>query len=329
MPPNRLARPSRKAKQGEAPPLPRITDPYAPPYDWGDYPAILEDRTCGEQVEREAEGDIPAAGQGKPTAFQMQQERGRILLNAKVCKLRKRYERTKAANASVENASDRADANWDDWHYKRLYGKFVPDGENAAWFARKTPRIAELMILRARAAAAAGDRHDDPDMIIYLDAAKLFETDFGHHFSCDDGLNCYFNCMAYTTLMAAALASECNHDAEAIAAVASEPVSFDVINPYPVGDERRDWFDTKMRGITLALHRPGELPLDVNEIFAFCLANGYAGQGELELREHYRLLYIKHLIRVLESNHSDTYGDLVEEKREFPRSSWIEQPPLW
>lgn len=84
-----------------------------------------------------------------------------------------------AANASMTNIADRQEANFETdaahWRartsvadflllvtdvavvkaYEEQYGKFVPDSENKAWFARKAPRVLEIYTLRDLASALA------------------------------------------------------------------------------------------------------------------------------------------------------------------------------
>lgn len=74
--------------------------------------------------------------------------------------------------------------------YEDAYGKFVPDAQNAAWFAKKAPRVAELALVRVKAGKplvapssastmlmpvpAEQDRYDHPDMVMYLNAGLSF-----------------------------------------------------------------------------------------------------------------------------------------------------------
>ncbi|KAJ7437711.1 hypothetical protein FB451DRAFT_1193105 [Mycena latifolia] len=224
MPAARRHRHSPK-KQAPAPKhlLPRITNPYAPP------------RPFIESAELEEE------------------EPERILHNRKVQRLLKRHaltlvsDKAKEANASIACERDRDEANWKTWvpyddaleDYENKYGKFVPDAENAAWFARKEPQVAELMVLRHRAGKVR--RHDHPDMLAYFAAAHVFEDDFGHAFSCGDGLDDHFKQMESHTITAHALKTY--YTAEEVEEVLSTPLEFTIRNPYYDDDLKRNRFD--------------------------------------------------------------------------------------
>ncbi|KAJ6457864.1 hypothetical protein DFH09DRAFT_1115681 [Mycena vulgaris] len=217
MPRSRRAKVARKPRAIKAKaPLPRITDPYAPPHP---YIAPLS-------VEEE--------------------EPARILHNRKVKRLKKRYHKAVAAHLSILDDRAREEANWPVYvaydnaleDYEKQYGKFVPDVENAAWFARKAPRVADLMVLRN----IAGDvyRHDYPDMIAYFDAENTFREDFGHQFVCPDGLDDHFKRMRSHEHTAHALTYV---GAALLEKLLSEPLVVNILNPYPLDDPDHTRFD--------------------------------------------------------------------------------------
>lgn len=76
-------------------------------------------------------------------------------------------------------------------------------------------------------------------------SAATFEADFGHPFACDDGLDNHFKKMMFYADEAKKLASICENNAQKMVEIASQPIEFNIYNPYPEGDDRRACFDAK------------------------------------------------------------------------------------
>ncbi|KAJ7437033.1 hypothetical protein FB451DRAFT_1306307 [Mycena latifolia] len=199
-------------------PLPRITDPYAPPK------AHLTITT--QQI--------------------IDEEEARVAHNKKICRLWKQHQKAQRSTRSIQR----------DWptllaydmevlEYERQYGKFIPDRENAAWFIRKTLCIAELMHAREIALGTLPLRHDHPDMVVYLRAAATFEIDFGHAFSASDGLDYELQRMESHAASANNLAILYKDDIVRITAAISPPLKFKVDNPYSDGDQRQLDFESE------------------------------------------------------------------------------------
>ncbi|KAJ7807245.1 hypothetical protein B0H13DRAFT_2386555 [Mycena leptocephala] len=119
----------------------------------------------------QAQGRFPASF-APHNGPKKEEERERVAANRQVSRLWKKHQRNVAANASMTNIADRQEANFETdaahWRapYEEQYGKFVPDSENKAWFARKAPRVLELYTLRDLAKDIG--RHDHIVMVIYL-----------------------------------------------------------------------------------------------------------------------------------------------------------------
>ncbi|KAJ7710873.1 hypothetical protein B0H17DRAFT_1173649 [Mycena rosella] len=274
-----------KAPQGMVGPLPRITDPYHP-----DFYDITH-------------------------SVQVAQEKARVRANKEVCKLRKAYvvvdrqdvpEKAWALNAKeIVSAHLRGEADWDAQLpyeralacYQEEYGKFVPDAENAAWFARKAPRIIALQAARAA-------------------APRQFEIDVGHAFSSDDGADEHFKEMAFHAGAAEDLASSCGSDPQQMVAAASEPLIFTVYNVYPQHDPRHARFDTEMRRYALTLEPTPTPSATVGNEIPFRIDNSFANSPA-------------DLMFQIECGHADDYRDLVQEKRENPHSPYVPAPALW
>ncbi|KAJ6524119.1 hypothetical protein DFH09DRAFT_1329645 [Mycena vulgaris] len=296
-----------------APLLPRITDPYHPDY-------------CTPTHE-----------------LQQLREEERVQRNALVCKLGKAHKRAKKANAKkITHPHLRDLTDWDTQgpyelelaRYQEAFGKFVPDAENAAWFARKGPRIAELAA--ARAAAAQINHHDHPAMVVYLAAEKAFELDFGHQFSSSDGLDEHFQQMAFHARTAEALATRFNDDTQEIAATASEPLVFYIYNPYPAGDARRTRFALEIRRYARELDPPAEPGAAEGTTIGFSITNCFAKSPEKSLyslqrrlQQYYKCVYTKHLLVTVAEDHRDDYEDMVYENRENPHSPYVPPTMLW
>ncbi|KAJ7127207.1 hypothetical protein C8R44DRAFT_733833 [Mycena epipterygia] len=309
------------AKPKRARRLPRITDPYAPPSMDDDAPATHQELLI--------------------------EEKARAAQNAKVWRLFKQLEKARTANASIADERAREEANWTVYvpyaneleSYENKYGKFVRDAENAAWFTKKAPRVAELMIAREATGVyisinmgttqGRADRHDHPDMVAYFAAATAFRQDFGHHFSCDDGLDYHLKQMASHAATADVLSV---YNAEELLDVVSSPLTFTVYNPYPEGDAKRERFDAKLRALTIALH--GERTLDnfattVKTTFSFTLLNPYAKWPEWQVQQHYHRVWIQDEIVEMARHHMEDYEGIVGEKREDVRTPFLRRPPLW
>lgn len=156
----------RRQRTKAAAPLPRITDPYAPRDEDDPVPVTAEEKLAEERGRVAANKAVcrllkkhGTCGLGNVQAF-----------IEFLC-----TERTVAAAASLVNDAERKRKTSETWvnhfmagtccnrpHFQWLlighpvvrayecrYGKFVPDAENAAWQARKKPRMEELYKLRA------------------------------------------------------------------------------------------------------------------------------------------------------------------------------------
>ncbi|KAJ7655318.1 hypothetical protein DFH06DRAFT_1133179, partial [Mycena polygramma] len=174
-----------------------------------------------------------------------------------------------AGNLSIANEAAREQANLPTFmaqrlavqEYEKLYGKFVADAENRAWFARKKPRMEELMKLR-QVAAREGLR------------GRLRPRICGH-----DGLDEHFKEMASHAHSAARLRERNSNNVESMVAEAARPLSFEVSNPYPVGHPRRGDFDDWLRDrASSLLDAPllAALPATVIDPFPFTVRNPYA-----------------------------------------------------
>ncbi|KAJ7472815.1 hypothetical protein FB451DRAFT_1175524 [Mycena latifolia] len=312
MPAARRHRHSPK-KQAPAPkrPLPRITDPYAPPDPFIE-PAELEE-----------------------------EEPERILHNRKVQRLLKLHaltpvsDKAKEANASIACEREWDEANWKTWvpyddaleHYENKYGKFVPGAENAAWFARKEPRVAELMVLRHRAGKVR--RHNHTDMLAYFAAAHVFEDDFGHAFSCGDGLDDHFKQMESHTITSHALKTY--YTAEEVEEVLSTPLEFTIRNPYYDDDWKRNRFDAILRSAEAdhsAQLKTSPHPARTPAIISHCDPDA-PDWHEWHLEQHYKRVWIRDLLEEIERHHFEAWSDTVGEKRLNVRLPFVKCPSLW
>ncbi|KAJ7503601.1 hypothetical protein B0H11DRAFT_2222227 [Mycena galericulata] len=286
--------------------LPRITGPYGG--------LNSEEESFGSYYER------------------MEQEPLRATWNQKLCQLRLSRDNIKHQNAHIVDPRDRLDANFpaiqayskSKSDYQDIFGRFVPDSENAAWFAKINPRIEQMLV--ARQTAANIERHDHPDMVEYFAAARAFENDFGHPFiahDADDGLDKHFKRMAFQ----AATAAELQELGDAwTSKVISEPLTFTLKNPYPEGDQRRLDFDVKLRLFKRTLEGEAaveELPSNVLADFPFSLR-------VTDLQSYYDAVYTQHKLFCKEIHHWEYFNDDIGEKRDgrgltpFPP-----RPPLW
>ncbi|KAF8143249.1 hypothetical protein K438DRAFT_1994060 [Mycena galopus ATCC 62051] len=216
----------------------RITDPYGIPENYYDDHS-LESFETGFTMSR----PLTEEQEEERVQYVNNEEKDRRIANEKLSAMRESYERAKRAAEKAQrthapNEPKKVQAKHEKGQlyycqlaqYEMAYGKFVPDSENAAWFAWKAARVAELVV--ARAAAVKVSVHDHPDTIAYFNAADTFKQDFGHGFSCDDGFDELLERMAYDVRTANALASECDGDPVKISELASEPVMLEVRNPY-------------------------------------------------------------------------------------------------
>ncbi|KAJ7637412.1 hypothetical protein DFH06DRAFT_1139025 [Mycena polygramma] len=180
-----------------------------------------------------------------PTVKRVETARARH--NRIVCGLRTQYEEAKRTSACIKNERDRYEGSYEQmvaYHrecsiYEDAYGKFVPDSENARWFDRINPRIAEMLLLREVAGKIEDCNH--PDMVRYFVAvnqAQAFEEDFEHGFNghdANDGLTNISSEWRRTTASAKSLALKCSGDALKLAAFFSKPLEFTIDNPYEEG----------------------------------------------------------------------------------------------
>ncbi|KAJ7603348.1 hypothetical protein DFH06DRAFT_1350293 [Mycena polygramma] len=310
MPATRRTRRQRPTK----PPLPRITDPYAPRDDDDPLPVTAEEK---------------AAEEGE-----------RVKANRRVCGLLQKHERTVAATASLPNDAERQEKTSETWvnhfmavrDYERRYGKFVRDTENAAWQARKKPRMEELYKLRAVAQHIYD--HDHILVVIYLARERAFAEDFGHDFSGYDGLDEHFKQLGAYADSAAHLRQWKKNDLGAMIAEAKRPFIFKIYNPYPDGHPRREDFDAKMRDRAADLLDPQLLaawPATVMDEFPFQIRNPWATWGdETEvLLGYYRLQYTRDDLENMQLYHWEAANDAVGEKREYTHCPFVPRPALW
>ncbi|KAJ7681686.1 hypothetical protein B0H17DRAFT_1333643 [Mycena rosella] len=193
--------------------------------------------------------------------------------NKKCCRLWKQH---KKASRSIVNWSRLSEYDAKVFDYENRDGKFIPDAENTAWFAMKAPRIAELMKVRQIALKPLRLRHDHPDMTIYLRAAAAFKNEFGHTFTADDGCDHEFKRMESHAASAQALFALYTDDEAGLTVAISEPLTFEVNNPYPGDDPRQVAFEEKLRELKDNVeghHSVGALPASINKQFPFSLEN--------------------------------------------------------
>ncbi|KAJ7182225.1 hypothetical protein C8R43DRAFT_940374 [Mycena crocata] len=300
----------RKARKVPPRPLPRITDPYAPPEDPEDIAETMEELRS--------------------------EEANRVIQNATVALLQQLYGPTeKASTADAEDADIYLDAyETRKIKYEDSFGKFVPDAENTAWFARKAPRRV------ARMAAMDATDHDDPAMALALDLGEKFEEDFGQAFS--DDLNFHFERFASHAASARCLHFVHGDDVTKWAARAEQPVTFDICNPYPEGHHRRGDFDNKLAASTVCTdedahgHAPhgDEPPTPPSGVVTFRIVNPYAGRsGGVSASEvlcgFYDAEYSRQRIQRMTLYHWEDVWDSVGEKRENPHSPFVRWYPLW
>ncbi|KAJ7441687.1 hypothetical protein FB451DRAFT_1190871 [Mycena latifolia] len=170
----------------------------------------------------------------------------------------------------------------------------MPFSRNLRGCSRTETREKVQRVADARAVAgpphllANANYYDDPAMRIYLEGASEYEAEFGHPFASDDGWDEHFKQMAFHERTAKALATNCGNDAEKIAWAASQPLIFEVHNPFPVDDPRRTHFDAKMRGYARALDSTLPLPDPVGSTIPFRIVNCYADYPDMRLRQHCR-----------------------------------------
>ncbi|KAJ7453632.1 hypothetical protein B0H11DRAFT_2245269 [Mycena galericulata] len=239
------------------------------------------------------------------------EEKARAAHNKKICRLRKRIRMQKYL-AIVQIYEDK-------------YGKFVPDSKNAGLVARTAPRVAELMTTRR--AAYNADCHDHPDIVNYFVQSRAFEVEFGYRFSPSDGMEDHFKRMASHASTASWLASVCDGDSAKMAEVLSQPLTFNVINPYLEGDERRERFDAKLRGYKAILEGATAVKAlhATRTEFPFCIRFPSGGYPEL----YYDAVHIKHELQEMSLHHWEALHDCVGESRQNPNSPFAKRDPLW
>ncbi|KAJ7631450.1 hypothetical protein DFH06DRAFT_1140682 [Mycena polygramma] len=154
----------------------------------------------------------------------------------------------------------------------------------------KVPRCRVSQLLAAREAAGKphlcaryqtiyfhpvpADRHDEPEMVRYLELEKAFEADFGFPFSSEDGWDPHFKRMTFHALVAENLRHRFNNDTSKIAAEFSKPLIFNVQNPYLDGDARQLNLEMELRRNKLMYEGADavdSLPLAINTQFPFRL----------------------------------------------------------
>ncbi|KAJ6606678.1 hypothetical protein DFH09DRAFT_1067430 [Mycena vulgaris] len=286
MPRSRRTKVARKLRAVKVKaPLPRITEPYAPLHP---YIAPLS-------VEEE--------------------EPARILHNRKVKRLEKCYHKVVAANLSILDDRTREEANWPVYiahdnaleDYENQYGKFIPNLENAAWFARKAPRVADLMVLRN----IAGNmyRHNHPAMVAYFDAENTFREDFGHQFVCPDGLDDHFKRMRSHEHTAHALTYV---GATLLEKLLSEPLVVNVLNPYLLDDPDHTRFDDLFSVEDFACWQ--RLPITASwQTFSFPMLQGgdpdAPGYQEERLHRYYQAVWVEEVLEEVERHHREDYDD--------------------
>ncbi|KAJ7149088.1 hypothetical protein C8R43DRAFT_1128848 [Mycena crocata] len=276
------------------------------------------------------------------------EEANRVIQNATVALLKQLYE--KASTADAEDADIYLDAyETRKIKYEDSFGKFVPDAENAAWFASQSAsgRGTEggtdggkyKLLTNTRCAVDATD-HDDPAMALALDLGEKFEEDFGQAFS--DDLNFHFERFASHAASARCLHFVHGDDVTKWAARAEQPVTFDICNPYPEGHHRRGDFDNKLRKLKALAdedahgHAPhgDEPPTPPSGVVTFRIVNPYAGRSggvsaSEVLRGFYDAEYSRQRIQRMTLYHWEDVWDSVGEKRENPHSPFVRRYPLW
>ncbi|KAJ7616285.1 hypothetical protein DFH06DRAFT_1145556 [Mycena polygramma] len=295
--------------------LPRITEPYSDMR--GQYPSYRW-----------------------PTVKRVETARARH--NRIVCGLRTQYEEAKRTSACIKNERDRYEGSYEQmvaYHrecsiYEDAYGKFVPDSENARWFDRINPRIAEMLLLREVAGKIEDCNH--PDMVRYFVAvnqAQAFEEDFEHGFNghdANDRLDQHFKRMASHTASAKSLALKCSGDALKLAAFFSKPLEFTIDNPYEEGETRTDFddrdFDTKLREIKRTLEGDAAveaLPPHVLKPFPFSLS--FTNQ-----LEYYDAVYAHEQLTDMSTHHwEDLRGEVGEDRVGRYCTPAPRRPALW
>ncbi|KAJ7715337.1 hypothetical protein B0H16DRAFT_1477494 [Mycena metata] len=280
--------------------------------------------------------DPYAPRESPPTPAEiLEQEEDRLAHNARICALRK-YAAVKL-HASITNARARFEATEETLAevetqtilYEQLYGKFIPDAQNPAWFARKAARIADLVLLRQKATRGVPLRYDHPDMVRYLTAGAselylgsfyvanalaedAFEEDFGHPFSHSDGLDIEFDRMASHRSSAAWLFKTFSDDPVGLATYASKPLVFQIDNPYPEDNTRRKRFDLMLRQLKLLVEGPRgseTLPANVVDPFPFSLTNPWQNLEQWRLCGYYDACFIREKISNLALYHWEALHD--------------------
>ncbi|KAF8206117.1 hypothetical protein K438DRAFT_1756838 [Mycena galopus ATCC 62051] len=293
------------------PPMRRITDPYGIPENYYDDHS-LESFETGFTMSR----PLTEEQEEERVQYVNNEEKDRRIANEKLSAMqRAKRAAEKAQRTHAPNEPKKVQAKHEKGQlyycqlaqYEMAYGKFVPDSENAAWFAWKAARVAELVV--ARAAAVKVSVHDHPDTIAYFNAADTFKQDFGHGFSCDDGFDELLERMAYDVRTANALASECDGDPVKISELASEPVMLEVRNPYvepyyPDGPNpyrrERARFDQKTAVVCLS------------ELTACILVE-----------------YVSHKINAWSDLHAELHEREAGRGRDTPFSPWLNHGSVW
>ncbi|KAF8119864.1 hypothetical protein K438DRAFT_1794840, partial [Mycena galopus ATCC 62051] len=141
------------------PPMRRITDPYGIPENYYDDHS-LESFEIGFTISR----PLTEEQEKERVQYVNNAEKDRRIANEKLCTMRESYERAKRAAEKAQR--DHAPNEPKKIQAKHAQGttllptidtvrdeiwEVCPDSENAAWFAQKATRVAELVVARAAA----------------------------------------------------------------------------------------------------------------------------------------------------------------------------------
>ncbi|KAJ7206014.1 hypothetical protein GGX14DRAFT_397290 [Mycena pura] len=162
--------------------------------------------------------------------------------------------------------------------YEKKFGKFVPDSEHAAWFARRQEEIDSLLAMREGLVDLSPFEGNGPKFEEYFKREAAFVTEFGISFKVDDTCGATLETKRRLLKHYTRLLKRTNGDIHAATHIAGACLQFTVINPFKLDDDRRRDFDSKLRQWYAAFHDFDVATLEStlgNREFAFDLPNKY------------------------------------------------------
>ncbi|KAJ7194706.1 hypothetical protein GGX14DRAFT_576154 [Mycena pura] len=206
-----------------------------------------------------------------------EEEQERMIMNEMVCDLQAAPDNSVMQQEYVFKRDD----------YEERFGKFVPDSEHGAWFARRDSEHKALCAWRELIVDLSPFK-DGAKLQEYFDKEDAFATEFGITFGADDGNDATLQNKRQLLHNYKKLLQRANGDMDVAARIAGRNYILNVVNPFQVKDDRRMEFDLKLRRWAAKLQGVDIATLEPtfgNIKFRFELANKFETGDERRL--HY------------------------------------------